>query len=243
MRRPRSRFPRCGLILAIGLLLAGPASAAAPRDFSGIGGPLAWARLKTESPTWDRHARADPRLLEFMRTNTGLHIDTRWHWANVENLDQMCQYPFLFSEGLHHVSDLQGLANLREYLKRGGFIFVDSCINTHVNPDPDAFLEMQIETLKRLLPDAQVDELKPDDKIYSICFVMNDGLPHTYMDNIYNPDWAKHGLYTVHSGGRLVSMISLSGLQCGWDGMKPDPEHIRECMKMMFNIYAYVITH
>ncbi len=243
MCRQRARFFWSGLAAIVVLLLLGLSGATEARDFSDIGGALAWARLKTESRTWDRHARSDPHLLTFMRTNTGLNIDPRWHWADVEDLDQMCQYPFLFSEGLHHVNDLQGLANLREYLKRGGFIFIDSCINTTVNPDPDAFLQAQIDTLKRLLPDAQVTELPPDDPIYRICFVMKDGLPHTYMDNIYNPDWAKHGLCAVHSGGRLVCIISLSGLQCGWDGMKPDRDHIRECMKMMFNIYAYVITH
>jgi len=239
MRRTRARFFRSGLVaFALGL-----GTLAQAHDFSGIGGVLAWARLKTESSHWKRHAGSDPRLLLFMRTNTSLNIDTSWHWADVEDLDQMCQYPFLFSEGLHHVVDLQGQANLREYLKRGGFIFIDSCINTDINPDPDVFLQSEIDTLQRVLPDAQVTALPPDDSIYRICFVMKDGLPHTYMNNIYNPQWAKHGLYAVHSGGRLVSMISLSGLQCGWDGMKPDREHIRECEKMMFNIYAYVITH
>jgi len=40
-----------------------------------------------------------------------------------------------------------------------------------------------------------------------------------------------------------VSLISLSGLQCGWDAMNPDPDHITNCMKMMVNIYAYAVTH
>ncbi len=63
------------------------------------------------------------------------------------------------------------------------------------------------------------------------------------MDNIYNPVWAKHGLYAVYSDKRMVSMISLSGLQCGWDGMFPNSDHITNCMKMMVNIYVYVVEH
>ena len=72
---------------------------------------------------------------------------------------------------------------------------------------------------------------------------MKDGLPHTYMQNIYNPAWAKHGLYAVYSDKRFVSLISLSGLQCGWSGLGPNAEHTANCMKMMVNIYVYVVEH
>jgi hypothetical protein len=225
------------LLLALSLLLmADPANPIAS-------GKVEWARLKTPSRSWDRHARSDPNLLHFIRASTTLNIDPVWRVADVENLQQMCAYPFLFSEGLHHVTDPQGLQNLREYIKRGGFIFVDSCINTTVNPDPDEFLKMNTATLQSLLPDMRIERLPPDHEIFSNCFEMRNGLPHTYMNNIYDPTWAKHGLYAVYSDNRLDSIISLSGLQCGWDGMDPDPNHITECMKMMVNIYIYAITH
>lgn len=207
------------------------------------GGKVEWARLKTASPTWDRHAQSDPNLLRYIRTSTTLNIDPTWRSADVEDLGQMCAYPFLFSEGLHHVTDASGRQNLREYLQRGGFLFIDSCINTNVNPDPDFFLQAQIATLKDILPDATVARLPDDSEIFHNCFEMSEGLPHTYMQNIYNETWAKHGLYAVNSGGRMVSLISLSGLQCGWDGMNPDKTHVTKCMKMMVNIYVYAITH
>jgi len=210
-----------------------------PTAVSKVGGNIRWARLETASLTWDRHARSDPRLLHFIEASTSLDIDTTWHSANVEDLPEMCSYAFLFSEGLHHVTDARGLAHLQEYLNRGGFIFIDSCINTDVNPDPDVFLQMQMKTLQSILPDARMERLADDDPIFHNCFAMPDGLPH----NIYNPAWAKHGLYAVHSHDHLVSLISLSGLQCGWDAMNPDPDHITNCMKMMVNIYAYAVTH
>lgn len=208
-----------------------------------LGGKVEWARLKTDGPYWDRHARSDPRLLRFIRTSAALNIDPVWHTADVDNFQQMIAYPFIFSDGLHRVTDLQGLQNLREYFKRGGFIFIDSCINTDINPDPDIFLRLQEATLQRILPDSHVERLPDNHEIYRDCFDMKDGLPHTYMNNIYNPAWAKHGLYAVYSGNHLVSLISLSGLQCGWDSMNPDPEHVTNCMKMMVNIYFYAITH
>jgi len=238
----RNCSSRLALAVLGAILLLAPAHAETD-GASGLGGQIRWARLKTQSLTWNRHAHADPRLLQFMSSYTALDIDTKWYAADVEDLDQMCAYPFLFSEGIHHVTDANGLANLREYLQRNGFIFIDSCINTGINPDPDAFLQMEIDTLKSLLPDARIEPIAPGSEIFHICFDMKDGLPHTYMRNIYNPAWAKHGLYAVYSQNRLVSIISLSGLQCGWAGMKRDPENIANCMKMMLNIYVYATTH
>ncbi len=208
---------------------------------STFAGSLKWARLKTASPSWDRHARADSRMLRFIRENTSLEIEPRWYAADVQKLDQMCGFPFLFSEGLHHVTDPTGLANLREYFKRHGFIFIDACINTRdVNPDPDAFLQKEIETLQCLLPDATIKRLPDDHEIFHLWFPMKDGLPHTYVDDRYNPAWARHGLYAVYSDHRLVSLISLSGLQCGWDWAHHPHDHTVSCEKMMLNIYAYV---
>jgi len=220
-----------------------PLGAASGDDHLPPGGKMLWARLKTQSLSWQRHAQSDPYLLHFIRTTAKLNIDPVWHAADVEKLDQMCTYPFIFSEGLHHVTDAPGLQNLREYFQRGGFIFIDSCINASVNPDPDDFLQAQISTLQSILPDAHVERLPDDHVIYRNCFEMKDGLPHTYMNNVFDENWHKHGLYAVHSGGQLISIISLSGLQCGWDRMNPDPEHVTNCMKMMVNIYVYALTH
>jgi hypothetical protein len=206
-------------------------------------GQIQWARLKTADPFWDRHAGADPRLLQFVRDHTTLNIDTNWHVADVGRLLQMSAYPFLFSAGIQFVTDEKDRTNLREYLQRGGFVFIDSCINTTVNPDPDVFLKTQEDTFRAILPNVRIERLPDDHPIYRSCFEMKNGLPHTYMLNQYNPAWAKHGLYAVYTDNHFVALISLSGLQCGWAGMNPDPTHVTECMKMLVNIYVYVVEH
>lgn len=228
-------------LVAFALLLISLATAFA--DDHLVGGKMEWARLKTQSLSWHRHADSDPYLLHFIRSSAKLNIDPVWHAADVENLGQMCAYPFIFSEGIHHVTDAPGLLNLREYINRGGFIFIDACINFGVNPDPDDFIQANFATFQSILPDARMEPIPKDHPIYNDCFDMKDGLPHTYMNNIYRPNWARHGLYAIYSGGRLVSIISVSGLQCGWDRMNPDPDHVINCMKMMVNIYVYALTH
>ena len=60
---------------------------------------VGWARLKTPSEYWRRHATGDPVLMRFMRENTSLNIDPTWYVADIEKLDEMCAYPLVFSQG------------------------------------------------------------------------------------------------------------------------------------------------
>ncbi len=229
-------------LLAITALLGGSASICA--DTTPRGGFVSWARMKTPSPHWQRHAEKDHLLVDFIRTNTNLDIEQTWRVADIDALDQLCQYPFLFSEGIHRLTDHQQRANLGEYMQRGGFLFIDSCINTsEVNPDPDAFFNMQVETLRKVLPGVRISAIPHNHPVYSAYFTMEKGLPHSFMRSIPDPEWAKYGLHAVHYEERMVGLLSLSGIQCGWAQLQDDPGHETECMKMMVNIYIHAMTN
>lgn len=219
------------------------------RPLPAAGGPgelrgerVGWARLKTSSPYWFRHATGDPVLMQFFRESTSLNIDPTWYAADVEKLEQMCKYPLLFSQGVHMVDGPKGRENLAEYIRRGGFLLIDSCINNTVTPDPDNFLALQEQFLQKILPGTRVLPLPESHPVYRIYFkIPNDSPPHTYFNNIYDKNWHKHGLYGVFIESRLVGMISLSGLQCGWDRMIAPPGHDEACMRMLVNIYIYAM--
>lgn len=199
---------------------------------------VGWARLKTPSQWWMRHATGDPVLMHFIRENTTLNIDPTWYVADVENLKQMCGYPFLFSQGIHMLRSDSSKANLAEYIRRGGFLLIDACIYDAITPDPDAFLAGQIDLLATILPEARIVPLPPNHLVYRCFFQIPDHKPpHTFSNNIYDPQWAKHGLYGIMIGPRLAGIISLSGLQCGWARMIAPPGHDVACMKMLVNIY------
>lgn len=204
---------------------------------------VGWARLKTPSDYWMRHANADPTLMQFLRDNTTLNIDPIWYVADVESLQQMCAYPLLFSQGIGMLNTPTSKANLAEYMRRGGFLLIDSCINTNITPDPDQFFRDQVGMLSEILPEAHVVALPPDHDVYKCFFQFPDGRPpHTFMDGIYNPDWDKFGLYGIMIGNRTAGVISLSGLQCGWARMIAPEGHDIECMKMLVNIYIWAMT-
>jgi hypothetical protein len=205
---------------------------------------VGWARLMVpgRQELWRRHAEADPTLADFLKNNTTLNIDSTWYTADVEDLREMCAYPLLFAQSIAYVQTPGGKSNLAEYVRRGGFLFIDQCCNRTFNPDDTAFLAAQIRTLTEILPEARVEELPRDHEIYRNFFPIKDGHPpHTYYENVYDASRARRGLYGIYLGKSMCGIITLSGLQCGWAGMIAPPGHDVACMKMAINIYVYAM--
>ena len=211
------------------------------------GDRVGWARLKTPSPDWKRHAGSDPILTRFFHDQTTLNIDPKWYVADANDLDQLRQYPFLFSQGVAAVTDQAARRNIAEFIRRGGFMLVDACHDVHVTPDFDEFLRNQIAFYSVVLPEAKIMPLPSSHEVYRCLFQIPDGKPpHTYMSDVYDPHKAQFGLYGVMIGSRMVGIISLCGWQCGWDhvtehsSMSP-PGTDLACMRMVVNIYVYAM--
>ena len=229
------------LFLALAALAVSPSRAADGTDEL-RGERVGWARLKTPSEYWRRHATGDPVLMRFLRENTSLNIDPTWYVADIDRLDELCAYPLVFSQGIGMVDDPREKAHLGEYVRRGGFLLIDCCINVSITPSADAFLREQQRALAEILPEARLVALPPTHAVYGCYFQIPGGRPpHTFNRNVYDPEFAKHGLYGVMVGSRLTGIISLSGLQCGWDGMIAPPGHSLACMRMLVNIYVYAM--
>lgn len=212
------------------------------------GDRVGWARLKTASPNWKRHAGADPTLTKFFRNQTTLNIDPIWYAADVDHMDELCRYPLLFSQNVGVVTDQQGRANVAEYIRRGGFMLVDACHDHRVTPDFEEFLVQQRAFYAAALPEALIVQIPPTHDIYRCYFQIPDGKPpHTFMGNTYDPAKARHGLEGVMIGSRMVGIISVCGWQCGWDHVtehaspSTPTDLVAECMEMVVNIYIYAM--
>ncbi len=231
------KWIRLAVLLLAGMTLLRADSATEPR-----GGRVGWARLITPIVAWKRHAEADGVLASFIRNKTSLNIDATWYSADPRALDQLCLYPLLFTNNLADVTDRKQLANIAEYLRRGGFLLVDACINSTVTPNPDRFYQQHVAVFSQMLPTAQLRPLPPDHEIYRHYFNLKQTPPHSYMRSIRDPKWERYGLFGLYDGDRMVAILSLSGLQCGWAGSQEMPGHDVECMKMTVNIYVYAMT-
>lgn len=234
---------RCAVLFALALVLSVPGLSvrAADRDSPGErfrGGKVEWARLQHGGVYWNRHSESDDSLISFIRSNTTLNIDSTWHAAPARDLAALTQFPFIFTDTLQFLTGPEQ-DNLAEYLRRGGFVFIDACCNANINPSPEYFLEDHLRILGRMFPDLSVEELKPEHEVYSIYFKMKAYPPQTW-----SPSWSGgrvNPLRLLRSGDRVIGIMSISALQCGWavvEGRSPIP-----AMTMLTNIYVYAITH
>ena len=113
--------PNCiAAFIALLAILAGIGGVALPAaDGVPRGGRVGWGRLVTESSTWSVHGGNDTSLADFIRTETSLNIDPACYSVEVKSVDDLCTYPFIFTNNLTNVRNPKYLANLREYLHRG----------------------------------------------------------------------------------------------------------------------------
>lgn len=234
----RRRFIGTCLTACLGTKLYSQTAGSGSQDFRG--GKVEWARLRNSGQYWNRHADSDPELLDFIRRNSSLNIDTTWRAASAKTLPDLCNYPFLFADRVANL-DTTEERNLAEYLRRGGFLFIDCCCNTGINPSPDVYLDSHLKFLRGMLPNVHIDPIPDTHEIYSVFFKMQRRPPRAQPGN----SWMDTRVFPLHSiflDKRLIGMLSMSGLQCAWAHVG-SPANAQECLQMMTNAYIYAITH
>jgi hypothetical protein len=231
---------RCILAsLGAWLVLAGLLSPAAGAEVRG--GPVGWARLMTPNTPVTRHSVQDPRMVSFIRSQTSLNIEPGWYPVTPDQLDQLCAYPFIYVKELDRISAPDHLRNLGEYLRRGGFVCVDPCVNGLTPDEREDVARRYGRQFLRMIPGCSVRELPDDHEIFRCFFSVN-------VDDLFTPDMirrgaikpAQIGLRGVFLGERIIAVISISGLECGWP---ETPQRVPGCMKLIVNTYVYAMTH
>lgn len=203
------------------------------------GPKVQWARLATTNPYWKNHIDEDPVIAQFIRDQTRLNLDPTVAIVQAAALDQMDQFPLIFTNNLIPAASAGSTANLREYLSRGGFFYVDGCVAWKATPDFPAFYQAHLELFQTLFPGADVRMLPETDPIFRAFFnvdeaaTRNGGGPRGHWGEI------PEGLYGVFHGGRMISLLSLDHLLCGWPN---DQVRTANCIRQIANIYVYAMT-
>jgi hypothetical protein len=197
-----------------------------------------WARLITPNKDWDIHGDRDSALAQFIRANTSLDIQRASQSANPAHLDELCRHPFIYAKDLRWVSDAAQLANVGEYLRRGGFVCVDACATEALNPDMEVFLRDNSAIFKRMIPESEIRKLPETHGIYTCYFKLSRADIYT-ADMGSQPRCANYGLYGVFMRNRMIAVISMYGLECGWP---QTPLRSPGCMKCIVNLYVYAMT-
>jgi len=209
----------------LSLFLIGAATADDPKPALPPGTKLAWARLKSDSPFWDRHADYDHDLLSFMRENTTLNLDPVWHYASAHSIDSLCAYPFILAANLDHLAPDEH-DNLVEYLRRGGFLLLDACLEPTVTPDPREFVVRQVKFFESDFPQLEFRLLTPAHPLFSVYFKL---------------DAEEKRFWGLYDGDRMIALISLGSIECDLAGFGRMWTPVAAA-KMITNIYLYALV-
>jgi len=206
--------------------------------------PFHWARVKFVTTDkvkdeWNTWPNADIYLLQELKRRTGLNIDTTWYVAPLEDLEEMCKYPFLFmtTEGRFEFTPLQQ-RNMAEYLKRGGFILADDCVDNEGGHLDGFFLDFKAK-IEQLFGRPMV-KLPNDHEIYHSFYDMPNGVPHV--------QGIQYGGHALFIDGRMAVFLTSTDIHCAWKCLEGstgwfDPNVCREAVKMGINIMMYVMSN
>jgi hypothetical protein len=124
--------------------------------------------------------------------------------------------------------------SLAEYLRRGGFLFIDACGNRAINPDMAVFFGNQAKILAAEFPDLRSEEISSTHEVYSIYFKMTVFPPHSNEDG-------PRPMRAVFAGDRVIAIVAFNGFQCAWDG-HTNEAHATASAQMVTNIYVFAMT-
>lgn len=218
-------------------------SADNPEYESTRGSRVSWARgkfvVKSKSQRirnweWFLYPSADLKFLEHLANNTSINMEQEWNVVSFKRLDQMIAFPQIFLSGEHFVDMHKNEEeNLKEYLLRGGMLWVDDCVWRGQN----YFYRSMRLKLRKLFPEVVFKSYKRNHPLLTCYYKFNEwvhlqgintGVTFAYLDN------------------RLIAIMSGSDLHCGWVGagwFRPYPRKRDLSFMLGINVYVYSMCH
>jgi uncharacterized protein DUF4159 len=182
----------------------------------------------------------------------GVHRLTRLDIRPVEEVldldsDEIFDWPFLYAVnvGTWDFTDEQA-KRLRDYLHRGGFLLAD---NFHGAADWERF----IVAMRKVLPDAKVDDLTDRDEIFHVLYDLNDrfqipGYQYIYTRRTYEKDGIEPEWRAIRDdkGRVMVAICHNMHLGDAWEHAD-DPRYPERFSSLAYrlgiNYIIYAMTH
>ena len=245
--RPASTTPRCETrrdflkkSAAAALLGLSGVSRVRGQTSPPAANPPRWARLSTPYVQWARHQPEDAELTRIIQ-GAGVKISSDCPSISADRLEVLCAYRLIFTDHLAVVTDARQQDNLREYIDRGGFIYIDGCNDQTVTPSFRVFHEQHLAFLAHLLPGTEVRLLSQQHPIFQAPFPVDQRALIPDPEATDDPKWvgARQALYGIYDDNRLVVLLSQEHLRCAW-GQVPQRTVLKQ--KLAANIHAYAMT-
>jgi hypothetical protein len=154
-----------------------------------------------------------------------------------DNPGKINRYPFLFMTDENEFQFNQTQKNnLKEYILRGGFLFMDDCVVDHGG---DFFYQSAYRMLEEVFGRNSVKSIPREHEVFHNVYDLGGvGLPY-----VQGLDHGAKGVFIVE---RLAIFLSSNDIHCGWcDAAMTEfvpPKH-ELAIQMGINIIMYAISH
>ena len=210
---------------------------------AGRGSRVSWVRVKfpvhgtnayESAWDWHNHVPADLRMLDQMRKRTKINMKQDWNVADINSLDALCNFPLIFMHGQRAVRlDKKATDNLREYVERGGMLFIDDCVYDYQNQQ-DLFYRSMKTLLAQTFQGLRIEKLPVSHEVFS-CYYKLNYFPHVQGIN--------NGVSALYYKGRLIGFMTSSDLHCAWINEWFSAKIHEDVYRLTINIYIYSMTH
>ncbi|UDQ98834.1 DUF4159 domain-containing protein [Lentisphaerota bacterium WC36G] len=206
------------------------------------GSRTSWARgkMKGKSESWDKSKWywhqfpfADLRFIQYLSAKTSVNMLQDWNVVSLRKLDHMVAFPVIFLQNEHapDVARIE-LRNLKEYMLRGGIIWVDDCVYRGGN----LYYTGMIKILKILFPEVVLNSYYTDHEILSYYYKYKRWVHWQGINT---------GLTLAYNKGRLIAVLSGSDIHCAWAGVEyPATRRYKNAsFRLGTNIYLYMMNN
>ncbi|SHF36924.1 protein of unknown function [Microbulbifer donghaiensis] len=198
-----------------------------------------FTRLMYESGDWDVDQRMPSNVLNSLVEYTNLKVDPSERIVPLAD-PEMLLAPFCYLAGHKLVEFTEAEArNFRDYVNRGGFVFVDDC-----NHDIDGLFAKSFEAqMVKLFGEDCLQKLPDNHDLYH-CFFQFDELPVTSFElNGWGDDLVHDYLKAIVIDGRIAVLYSNKDFGCEWDYDYRNKRWLAiDNTKFAVNIVIYALT-
>ena len=177
-------------------------------------GAFFFTRLQYNSGDWNTDQRMPSNLLHSLVQYTTIGVDTEEKVVPLSS-DELFNSPFCYLSGHKLVQfDARERANFKNYVERGGFVFVDDC-----NHDIDGLFAKSFERqMGELFGSEALQKIPNDHELYSCFFEFENGPPATSVElNGWGDDIVHKYLKAIMIEGRIGVLYSNKDYGCEWD--------------------------
>ncbi len=200
------------------------------------------ARLRYASGNWDADPQMPANLLHSLAEYTPVRVDPTERIIDIGS-ERIFDYPFVYLTGNKSVrlTDHER-ANLRHYLRGGGFLFADDC-DHNVNGVFARTFESEIKIILDR-PEEKLRRLPNNHPLYDAFFEFPGGPPATSHElNGWGDRLTHDYLRAVETNGRVGVLYSNKDYGCEWNC---DPANKRfaaiDSTRFGVNIIVYALT-